>query len=39
MKKIKESKAIFEAIDIIAFGLVPFATKKLKNLLDSKLKK
>lgn len=39
MKKSTESKAIFEALDIIAFGLVPFATKKLKNLLDSKLKK
>ena len=39
MKKLSESKALFEALDIIAFGIVPFATKKLKNLLDSKLKK
>lgn len=39
MKKLSESKAVFEALDIVAFGIVPFATKKLKNLLDSKLKK
>ena len=39
MKKISESKALFEALDILAFGIVPFATKKLKNLLDDKLKK
>lgn len=39
MKKISESKAVFEALDILAFGIVPFATKKLKNLLDGKLKK
>ena len=39
MKKLTESKAIFESLEIIAFGLVPFATRKLKNLLDSKLKK